>query len=194
MQQTWDPEQYPQDIVSWLLKAVKEKDVSASPSAISLEDDSRVVIIAGSETTATTLGGILFYLAKYPEKQKKLQRLLDEAMPGGYSEWSYEKVKSVTYVDDFINETLRLRPALLTGGPRETPAEGLEIDGTYIPGNTNVLISTFLIQRDPRWWQQPEAFIPERFGEKREEMDTDNSTYLPFSLGKLARSMLRADE
>jgi len=194
MQQTWDPEQYPQDIVSWLLKAVKEKDVSASPSAISLEDDSRVVIIAGSETTATTLGGILFYLAKHPEKQKKLQRLLDEAMPGGYSEWSYEKVKSVTYVDDFINETLRLRPALLTGGPRETPAEGLEIDGTYIPGNTNVLISTFLIQRDPRWWQQPEAFIPERFGEKREEMDTDNSPYLPFSLGKLARSMLRPDE
>jgi hypothetical protein len=37
----------PQDIVSWLLKAIKEQDVSASPSAAALEDDARVVIIAG---------------------------------------------------------------------------------------------------------------------------------------------------
>jgi hypothetical protein len=43
----WDSEKYPQDIVSWLLKAVKEGDVSASPSAAALEDDARVVIIAG---------------------------------------------------------------------------------------------------------------------------------------------------
>jgi hypothetical protein len=43
----WDPEAYPQDIVSWLLKAVKDRDVSASPSPEALEDDSRVVIIAG---------------------------------------------------------------------------------------------------------------------------------------------------
>jgi hypothetical protein len=44
---TWDGEKMPQDIVSWLIKAVKEKDVSASPSAAALEDDSRVLIIAG---------------------------------------------------------------------------------------------------------------------------------------------------
>lgn len=43
----WDGEKYPQDIISWLLKAVKEKDTSASPSPEALEDDTRVVIIAG---------------------------------------------------------------------------------------------------------------------------------------------------
>ena len=43
----WENEKYPQDIISWLLKAVKEKDVSASPSPEALEDDTRVVIIAG---------------------------------------------------------------------------------------------------------------------------------------------------
>jgi len=180
---TWDGEKYPQDVVSWLLKAVKENDVSASPSPEALEDDSRVMIIAGSETTATTLAGALYYLAKCPDKQKRLQQFLDQAMPGGYSQWSYEKVKSISYLDDFLSETLRLRPALLTGGARETPAKGIQIDDTYIPGNTNVVIPVSLIQRDPRWWQQAEDFVPERFGEKRLEMETDQAPYLPFSLG-----------
>ena len=45
--ETWDNEKVPQDIISWLLKAVKDKDVSASPSPEALEDDTRVVIIAG---------------------------------------------------------------------------------------------------------------------------------------------------
>jgi cytochrome P450 len=104
-------------------------------------------------------------------------------MPGGYSEWSYSKVKEVSYVDDFIKETLRLKPALLTGGARETPAKGLQIGDTFIPGNTNVVIPIHRIQRDDRWWQQPNDFIPERFGERKKEMGTDLTTYLPFSLG-----------
>lgn len=137
-----------------------------------------------SETTATTLAGALYYLAKCPDKQKRLQQFLDQAMPGGYSQWSYEKVKSISYLDDFLSETLRLRPALLTGGARETPAKGIQIDDTYIPGNTNVVIPVSLIQRDPRWWQQAEDFVPERFGEKKTEMETDQAPYLPFSLGK----------
>ncbi|KAF2845119.1 cytochrome P450 [Plenodomus tracheiphilus IPT5] len=180
---TWDAEEYPQDIMSWLLKAVKEKDISASPSAIALEDDARVMIIAGSETTATTLAGALFYLAKYPQKQRKLQQLLSQIIPGGYDHWSFDKVRSVSYIDDIISETLRLRPALLTGGARETPAGGIQIDETFIPGYTNVAIPVSLIQRDPRWWKQGEDFIPERFGEARIEMATNNAPYLPFSLG-----------
>jgi cytochrome P450 len=136
-----------------------------------------------SETTATSLTSALFFLAKCPEKQKKLQRELDRKMPGGYGEWSYEKVKEVSYVDDFINETLRLKPALLTGGARETPSKGLQIGDTYIPGNVNVVVPIHRIQRDGRWWQQPDDFIPERFGERRAEMGTDKAPYLPFSLG-----------
>ncbi|KAL1592404.1 hypothetical protein SLS59_009757 [Nothophoma quercina] len=179
---SWDKEQYPQDIISWLLKAVKDKDVSASPSPEALEDDTRVVIIAGSETTATTLAGALYYLAKHQEKQKKLQRLIDQTIEGNNA-WTYEKVKSISYLDDWISETLRLRPALLTGGPRETPSKGVQIDEVFIPGNTNVLIPISLIHRDPRWWQDAQDFVPERFGERRVEMGTDQAPYLPFSLG-----------
>lgn len=52
---TWDKEQYPQDIISWLLKAVKDKDVCASPSPEALEDDTRVVIIAGRSVKSSPL-------------------------------------------------------------------------------------------------------------------------------------------
>lgn len=80
---------------------------------------------------------------------------------------------------------MRLRPALLTTGPRETPEKGLMIDETYIPAGTIVSIPLHLIQKDPRYWQQGEEFIPERFGERRAEMGTDDAPYMPFSLGTL---------
>jgi cytochrome P450 len=44
---TWDADNYPQDVISWLLKAVKDKEIAAPPSPEALEDDTRVVIIAG---------------------------------------------------------------------------------------------------------------------------------------------------
>ncbi|KAK2611662.1 hypothetical protein N8I77_004992 [Diaporthe amygdali] len=176
----WDVEEYPKDIVSWLIKAVMDKEPSASPSDAALHEDSRVVIVAGSETTATTLACILYYLSKHSDVQRKLQSQLDAALG---RQWSYEKVKDVTFIDDIINETLRLKPALLTGGFRVTPPQGITVDGTFIPGDTNVFVPVQLIQNDPRYWKEAAEFIPERFGEKRAELGTDGAPFLPFTLG-----------
>lgn len=138
---------------------------------------------SASETTATTLASIFFYLAKYPTTLKKLQVQLDQAMPGGASDWSYEKVKSVTFIDDIINETLRLKPALLTGGYRCTPAQGLQVDEVYIPGDINVFVPMQLIQTDERYYANAREFIPERWGERKIEMATNDAPFFPFSLG-----------
>lgn len=126
---------------------------------------------------------MLFYLTKNPSKLEKLQRLVDAAVPGGTSTWNYDSIKAVTYIDDIINETLRLKPPVIHGGPRETPAKGIHVGDVYIPGNTTVSVPYLLIQRDPRWWQEAEDFVPERFGERREEMGTDDAPWLPFTLG-----------
>ncbi|GME27678.1 cytochrome p450 [Neofusicoccum parvum] len=180
-QMKYESEKYPQDIISWLIKAYNEKDVSAAPSEIALHEDSRAVIIAGSDTTASTLAEVLFFFSKYPAVQKKLQAKLDAAMP--HREWSYEKAKSVGYVEDIIQETLRLKPALLTGGYRTTPANGIFVDGVHIPGNTNVFVPMQLMQTDPRYHPQADEFIPERFGERRVEWKTDQQPWYPFSIG-----------
>lgn len=171
-------------MVSWLLKAYVEKDVSAAPTPNALYEDSRAVLVAGSDTTATTLASILYYLAKYPAVLAKLQHLLDEAMPGGPGEWSYEKVKSVTYLEDVINETLRLRPAVMEGGFRVTPLEGLQVDEVYIPGDVNVFVPTQLLQTDERYYEDAKAFVPERWHEKK-EMVHEGAPFLPFLIGEL---------
>ena len=95
----------------------------------------------------------------------------------------YEKVQFVTFLDDIIAETLRLRPAVLVAGSRETSAAGLQIDEMHIPGNTNVLVPVYNIQRDQRYWPQANEFIPERWGDRRSEMGTDNAPYFPFLAG-----------
>ncbi|KAL2278404.1 hypothetical protein FJTKL_14499 [Diaporthe vaccinii] len=150
----WDSEKYPSDIVSWLLKAVHDKDISAAPTTEALEYDSRLVLLAGSDTASSTLANALFFLCKNVGAQNKLREQLRQVMPGGTQQWDYEKVQLVTFLDDIIAETFRLRPAVLVAGSRETPEAGLQIDEVRIPGNTNVLVPVYNIQRDPRYWPQ----------------------------------------
>jgi cytochrome P450 len=143
-----------------------------------------------SDTTANTLANALYYLAKHPGKQRKLHTLLEEAFPQGYKSWDYAKVKKISYIDDVINETLRLKPPLLQGALRETPPQGIHIGDVYIPGNVNVSVPYITIQRDARWWNLPNEFEPERWTERREELKTDDGPWLPFQLGDYANSYI----
>jgi hypothetical protein len=54
-------------------------------------------------------------------------------MPAGYSTWDYDKVKTVTDIDDIINESVRLKTPLLQGSPRETPAHGVQVATCIFP-------------------------------------------------------------
>ncbi|KKY15727.1 putative benzoate 4-monooxygenase cytochrome [Diplodia seriata] len=169
------------NIFSHLLRAFIAKDTSAPPSAAALHEDARAVVIAGSDTTATTLTHVLYFLATHPGAQARLQSALDAAMPDGA--WSFEAAKSVPYVDDVVNETLRLKPALLTGGYRTTPKEGLVVDGVHVPGGVNVFVPIQLIQTDERYYPRAGEFVPERWGEKRAEWRTVEAPWVPFSIG-----------
>ncbi|KAJ1325421.1 cytochrome P450 family 628 [Microdochium nivale] len=187
------------DIASWLCKAFETKDATAAPTTQALEDDARIILLAGSDTTASTMSQSLYLLAKYPHEQQKLQALLDIAMPDGADTWTFERARSVAQLDHFISEVLRLKPALMLAGPRETPPAGLQVDEVHIPGGVNVLVPTGQIHRDPRYWRQADEFIPERWGDRREEMGTDEGPYLPFLSGSyicpgryLARHSVRA--
>ncbi|KAE8160424.1 cytochrome P450 [Aspergillus tamarii] len=182
-QQSWNHEKYPRDIVSWILKAFIDNDVSAPPSEPALHDDSRVVVIAGSDTTASALANTIYFLAKHPQVLRKLQTQLDSAMPNGPKSWTYDKTKPITYIDDIIHESLRLRPPVSSGGYRVTSSKGLQIDEVFIPGDVNVFVPPQIIQTDERYYKFSKQFIPERWGEKKVEWGTDKAPYFPFSLG-----------
>ncbi|KAI1091765.1 monooxygenase [Rostrohypoxylon terebratum] len=175
-------DKFPPTVMSWLWKAVVEKDISASPTPESLEEDCRAVIIAGSDTNGITLANTVFLLIKNPRVMKKLQAQIDATILNP-EDWTYEKVKSITYITNIIDEVLRVRPALMVGGYRITPPEGIYVDEQFIPGKTHVFVPMQRIQTDPRYWERATEFIPERWGERYEEMGTAGSPYLPFSLG-----------
>jgi cytochrome P450 len=137
-----------------------------------------------SDTTAISLANTIYYLAKHPGVLTKLQAQLDEVMRGGPEDWTYDKAKRVTYTDDIINESLRLRPAVMTGGYRVTPSRGLQVDEVFIPGDVNVCVPPQLIHTDERYYKAPNGFIPERWGERKVEMGTDEAPYYPFSMGE----------
>ncbi|PTB64968.1 cytochrome P450 [Trichoderma citrinoviride] len=173
-------DQGPRDIISWLIKAVTEGDPSAPPGEMAIQEDARLLIIAGSDTTSAALANALYYLASNPRTYRRLQASLRDQFPGGVIDWSYEK--NIPYLDYVINETLRLKPSVPGGLPRVTPPEGLMIDDEFIPGGTVMAVPTFTVQRDPRFWADANAFKPERW----EGLSTEKSPWIPFTRGQWA--------
>lgn len=83
-------------------------------------------------------------------------------MPNGAQSWTYDKAKTISYIDDIIHKSLRLRPSVSGDGYRVKPAKGLQIDEVFIPGDVNVFVPQQLIQTDERYQKFSKEFIPER--------------------------------
>ncbi|KAL1626711.1 hypothetical protein SLS54_002874 [Diplodia seriata] len=186
----------PQDIISWLIKARFEHDRSAPPGEMALHEDARLLIIAGSDTTAAALANTLNLLARHPRVLAKLQAQLSAAFPHGASDDAFTAAalpKAVPYLDAVINESLRLHPPVPGGLARVTPAEGLVVDGVHVPGDTIVSVPTQTLQRDERNFERAAEFRPERWsgGEEGGEeggqrgLNPENAAFIAFSRGAM---------
>ncbi|GME33891.1 Cytochrome P450 [Neofusicoccum parvum] len=174
----------PQDVVSWLLKAYEEKSPAAAQTKDALDEDSRALVTGGADTAASTMINALYYLATHPDAQAQLQRAVDDAMPDG--EFEYNKIKDVPLLEAVINETLRLKPPVLSGNPRQTPPEGLRIDDDlYLPGGVDVVVPQWVVHRDERYFERPNEFVPERWvaGSDKAGMLKDRRAWFPFQIG-----------
>jgi cytochrome P450 len=107
-----------------------------------LQGDSRLIIVAGSDTTAATLVHLFYHLAR---DQSLVQNLREELGPLLEKDGSVHQSKIVDakLLKGAINETLRLHPPVPSGVFRDTPQEGIYVKGTFVPGNTTV--------RMPQW-------------------------------------------
>ncbi|KAJ4289805.1 hypothetical protein N0V90_011136 [Kalmusia sp. IMI 367209] len=140
-----------------------------SPAELTLlRSDTKLTIVAGSDTGAATLSHIFYELARHPEHVIKLRdELLPLINPDG--SFSHKAVSEATHLNATITETLRLYPVPPTAIVRKTPPEGIMIDGTFIPGEMNVWTPQYVIGRSEQAYERPEEFLPERWYEKREE-------------------------
>jgi cytochrome P450 family 135 len=151
------------DILALLLSARDEDGEPLTDREV--RDELITILLAGHETTATSIGWAFERLLRTP---RALQRLTAEVRAQESSE----------YVDAVIKETLRVRPVV----PEvfRAPAQAVELGGYRFAPGTQLAASILLVQYDPELYPpDPHAFRPERFLEGAPEP----YTWVPFGGG-----------
>ncbi|KAK2666648.1 Cytochrome P450, E-class, group I [Fusarium oxysporum f. sp. vasinfectum] len=128
---------------------------------IHLREQAKVMMLAGSETTATFLAGVTYLLLKYPETLKKLKSEVRSAF-SSTQDITKESTCKLPYLHGVIEEGLRLFPPAPFGLPRVCPP-GAVIDGYSIPTGTIVSVDNFVMSHDARNFSNPDEFRPERW-------------------------------
>lgn len=164
------------DLLSMLLAARDEDGSALSDDEVCAEV--LTILLAGHETTANTLGWACYLLTRHPEVQ---QRLADElAAAVGERPVAPDDLPRLPFLDQVVRETLRLFPPAWWAD--RVPQEDATLGGYGIPAQTPVVFSTYVTQRDPRFFPRPDTFDPDRFLPERREQITQGA-YLPFGAG-----------
>ncbi|XP_077892855.1 cytochrome P450 3A9-like [Ictidomys tridecemlineatus] len=138
-----------------------------------------ILIFAGYETTSNALSFILYELATHLDVQTKLQQKIDSTLPNK-APATYETVIQMKYLDMVVNETLRLYP--IAGRLERICKKDVEINGVPIRKGTVVMISSYVLHRDPQHWPEPEEFRLERFSKNNKD-SINPYVYMPFGNG-----------
>uniref|UniRef100_A0A914X5W4 Cytochrome n=1 Tax=Plectus sambesii TaxID=2011161 RepID=A0A914X5W4_9BILA len=136
-------------------------------------------IVAGYETTSTTLQFALYLLTVHPEVQDKcyeqIASVVDET-----SHLNYDRLQQLTYLEKVISETLRMyTPSQRT--ERECNS-AIEINGISIEKGVIICVPIWAIHHDPEIYPEPDKFDPERFSPEN-KVSRDPLAYMPFGHG-----------
>jgi cytochrome P450 len=146
------------DLLSMLLHA-QDEESGRRMSDRQLRDEVMTLFMAGHETTANTLAWTWVLLSANPEAEARLHAELDQTL--GDRLPTHADLPRLKYAESVINETLRVYPTVWVIG-REA-IEPVELGGYSIPAGTTVFLPQWVIHRDGRWFEDPEAFRPERW-------------------------------
>ncbi|XP_026324881.1 probable cytochrome P450 9f2 [Hyposmocoma kahamanoa] len=144
--------------------------------------------VAGFETVSSAMSFLLYELAINPDMQEKLYQEIRKNDAQNKGKFDYNSVQNMVYMDMVVSETLRLWPPSFAldryctkdynmGKPNDEATDEYIIrkgDGLQIP--------VFAIHRDPKYFQNPDKFDPERFSEENKHK-IQPFTYMPFGLG-----------
>lgn len=171
------------DFMTYVLRYNDDKGMSVPE----IEATMRVLVVAGSETTATALSGIMGNLLQNPDTMIRLAEEIRSSFRHA-SEICSERVIHLTYLGAVIEEGLRLCPPVALGMPRVVPPDGAEISGHWLPGGTFVSASGFSSNRSSlNFPHSPSAFDPSRWLSDSSTPKgghlSSSSAFNPFSLG-----------
>ncbi|KAF4390192.1 hypothetical protein G4B88_005110, partial [Cannabis sativa] len=170
-----------EDLVDVLLKFHNNVDLGFNVTKENIKAVILDIFIVGSETSSITLDWAMSELMKNPRVMKKAQDEVRKVV-GTKGLVDEELINKMKYLKSVIKETLRLHPPapLL---PRIC-RDNCEINGYQIPMNTRVVVNLWAIGRDPKYWIEPENFMPERFVDSSIDFKGNNFEYIPFGSGR----------
>jgi cytochrome P450 len=161
-----------------MLLASRDEKTGRPLSHAQLRDDLKTAMLAGHETTGTALAWIFYSLSRHPQVRAKLEAELDRVL--GDRLPTAEDLPALVYTRMVIEESLRLHPPVW-GFVRAAIKEDM-VDGHRIPAGSSIFFSPYIAHRDPRYWENPEAFDPERFAPGQSEK-RPRFAYFPFGGG-----------
>jgi cytochrome P450 len=168
------------DLLSMLLLAHDTEGDGTGMSDLQLRDEVMTLLLAGHETTANQLTWTFYLLSQYPEVEAKLHAEIDAL---GDAPLGAEDVARLSYTRAVIAESMRLYPPAWVVGRRTLNEYQL---GDYtIPARAYVLMSQWIVHRDPRWWDDADVFRPERWLPGGTALDASRPkfSYFPFGAG-----------
>ncbi|RFU25190.1 hypothetical protein B7463_g11145, partial [Scytalidium lignicola] len=172
-----------EDIMKYLLDDYRSEKPKAFFNRNILYSDSQVIMIGGTDTIAVTLSYCFYYLARDASLRQKLKDEVSTVFGKSISgEFTHADLSSLDILNAIINESLRMHSPTCSNGARSTPPEGLSVDGVFIPGGVTIFVGIHAIQRSPKYFKQPDEFIPERWT-TRPELVLDKRAFHPFMVG-----------
>ncbi|MFN6946577.1 MAG: cytochrome P450 [Cytophagaceae bacterium] len=168
------PEGEHHDLLQMLMDATDE-ETGEQMTDLQLRDEVITLFLAGSETSSNALAWTFHLFCQNRDKEEKARMEIDQILVKGLS--GLEALRELRYLNMVMQESMRIFPPAWFIS-REALNDD-EIDGYKIPKKTQVYISIHGMHNHPRYWEEPEKFIPERF----EQNDRPKYAYFPFGGG-----------
>jgi cytochrome P450 len=146
-----------------------------------VRDQLVTLFLAGHETTSHALTWTLYLLSQNRDAEKKLFDELDRVLDGRAA--TYDDLPSLPYVEQVVTEAMRLYPPVYTLA--RAAHEDTTLGEWRVPKGSEIVLWTYFAQRDARWFDRPDAFVPERFTEERAAA-LPRLAYMPFGGGPRA--------
>jgi cytochrome P450 len=164
------------DLLAMLMSATDEGGQGMTPKQ--LRDEVMTLVLAGFETTANALTFTLYLLSQHPDIARRLSEEVAEVLGGRAP--TFEDLPRLVLTERILQESMRLYPPAWCFERAALQAD--EIGGYGIPAGTTIAVCPYVLHRNPSYWDNPDAFDPDRFLAERSTARS-RFAYLPFGDG-----------
>jgi len=170
------------DMVDVVLQLADEPNLEVKLTSDGVKGLLQDLINGGTDTSTMTVEWAISELLKQPQLLQKATEELDRVI--GRDRWVEEDdIPNLPYIDAIGKEVMRLHPVATLLAPHLS-IEDCKVAGYDIPKGTTVFVNVWSMGRDPRYWEEPEKFLPERFLGKNIDVKGRHFELLPFGSGR----------